>query len=222
MRIVITIFLFLVAFTSVNAQNEALAKNYFEQGEFEKARSIYEKLYEREPNRMDYFIALVEVNQQLENFKAAEKLLQDKLNNRLKRPQLYVELGYNYALQQQDSLAAVNYNKAIDYTTENTNYSYTVGKAFTKYSLLEYAITTYEKTMENDPNKDYNIQLAQIYGEQGKLEKMFSHYIDLIEKNPSFKASAKRNFSSFVKEDPTTEANSILAESFIAETSEQP
>ena len=209
MRILSTFF-FLITFSFASAQSEALAKNYFEQGEFEKARSIYEKLFERTPNRIDFFIALVEVNQQLEDFKASEKLLKEKLNDRLKRPQLYVELGYNYALQQQDSLAAINYNKAIDFTVENPNYSYTVGKAFTKYSLLEYAITTYEKAMENDPNKDYNIQLAQIYGEQGKLEEMFSRYVDLIEKNPSFKASAKRNFSSFVKEDPSTEANSIL------------
>tara|TARA_R100000306_G_scaffold14034_1_gene16743 strand:+ start:22057 stop:23841 length:1785 start_codon:yes stop_codon:yes gene_type:complete len=210
MRILVFILLIIITTTSVYAQNEALAKNYFEQGEYEKALAIYDKLYDRNPNRFDFFIALVEVNQQLENFTASEKLLQEKLNNRLVNPQLYVELGYNYSLQQKDSLAALNYDKAIGYTLENPNYSYTVGRAFSKYSLLDYAITTYEKAMKNDANKDYNIQLAQIYGEQGKLEKMFSSYVDLIEKNPSFKSSAKRNFSSFIKEDPTTEANTIL------------
>ncbi|PVW15352.1 tetratricopeptide repeat protein [Marixanthomonas spongiae] len=210
MRIILFILLLFVALTSVHAQNEALAKNYFEQGEYEKARAIYDKLYDKNPNRLDYFIALVEVNQQLEDFTASEKLLQGKLDGRRVYPQLYVELGYNYSLQQKDSLATFNYDKAIDYTLENPNYSYTVAKAFSKYSLLDYAITTYEKAMENDPGKDFNIQLARIYGEQGKLEKMFSRYIDLIEKNPSYKVSAKRNFSDFIKEDPSTEANILL------------
>ena len=210
MRLVVFILFFMVTIDSSYAQSEALAKNYFEQGEYEKALVIYDKLYDKNPNRLDFFFALVEVNQQLENFTISEKLLQEKINKRAVNPQLYVELGYNYSLQQKDSLANTSYDKAIEYTIENPNYSYTIGKAFSKYSLLDYAITTYEKAMENDPNKDYNIQLAQIYGEQGKLEKMFSRYIDLIEKNPSYKASAKRNFSSFIKEETTTEANTIL------------
>ena len=113
MRILVFILLIIITTTSVYAQNEALAKNYFEQGEYEKALAIYDKLYDRNPNRFDFFIALVEVNQQLENFTASEKLLQEKLNNRLVNPQLYVELGYNYSLQQKDSLAALNYDKAI-------------------------------------------------------------------------------------------------------------
>ena len=210
MRIFIFSILFILTITSVSAQNEALAKNYFEQGEYEKALTIYEKLYKQTPNRLDFFIALVEVNQQLENFTVSEKLLQEKLNSRMINPQLYVELGYNYSLQQKDSLANANYNKAIEYTLESPNYSYSIGKAFSKYSLLDYAITTYEKAMENDTNKNYDIQLAEIYGEQGKLEKMFASYINLIEKNPSYKSSAKRKFSSFIKEEPTTEANTIF------------
>ncbi len=210
MRTVLFILFFIVTVTSSYAQNEALAKNYFEQGEYEKALAIYDKLYDKNPNRLDFFIALVEVNQQLENFTISEKLLQEKLNNRIVNPQLYVELGYNYSLQQKDSLARVNYDKAIDYTVENPNYSYTVGKAFSKYSLLDYAIATYEKAMENDFNRNFSIQLARIYGEQGKLEKMFSSYIDLIEETPTYKSSATRNFSNFIKEDPTANANVAL------------
>ena len=222
MRTVIFILFFIVTVTSSYAQNEALAKNYFEQGEYEKALAIYDKLYDKNPNRLDFFIALVEVNQQLENFTISEKLLQEKLNNRIVNPQLYIELGYNYSLQQKDSLARVNYDKAIDYTVENPNYSYTVGKAFSKYSLLEYAIATYEKAMENESSRDYNIQLARIYGEQGKLEKMFSSYINLIEKTPTYKASAKRNFSDFIKEDPTAEANTVLRKELLKRLQSNP
>lgn len=222
MRIFTFIVLFTLTITSVNAQNEALAKNYFEQGEYEKALTIYDKLYDKNPNRLDFFIALVEVNQQLENFTASEKLLQEKLGSRMVNPQLYVELGYNYSLQKKDSLATINYDKAIEHTIENPNYSYTVGKAFSKYSLLEYAITTYEKAMENNSRRDYNIQLARIYGEQGKLEKMFSSYINLIEKTPTYNASAKRNFSDFIKEDPNAEANTVLRKELLKRLQSNP
>ena len=42
MRTVIFILFFIVTVTSSYAQNEALAKNYFEQGEYEKALAIYD------------------------------------------------------------------------------------------------------------------------------------------------------------------------------------
>ena len=103
--------LFFLPLTIVNAQNNLLAKNYFEQGEYEKALALYTNLYKKNKN-FNYFKAIVASHQQLEDYKEAEKLLKERLNIKI-IPQLYVELGYNYSLQENDSLATINYNKAI-------------------------------------------------------------------------------------------------------------
>ena len=69
----IVFFLFFISLTTVSAQKDLIAKNYFEQGEYEKALSLYDKLYKK-TQRFDYFTAVVATHQQLENFKEAELL----------------------------------------------------------------------------------------------------------------------------------------------------
>jgi len=192
-------------------QNELLAKNYFEQGDYEKALSIYDKLHRKNPNRLDYLLDLVETHQQLENFGEAEKLLQKRLSNpRRILPQLYVDLGRNYSYQENDSLATISYNKAISYIDTRPEYAYNIGKAFEDYSLLDEAAICYERAMELVPERNFNSQLARIYGEQGKLDKMFEKYLDLMETNPAYRAVAQRNFSMYVTEEATNESNTIL------------
>jgi tetratricopeptide (TPR) repeat protein len=194
----------------VAGQSELLAKNYLDKGAYDKALNTYEKLLKQNPGRLDYFLYVVKCHQQLEQFEKATELLDQKLKNPRVIPQLYVELGHNYALQQQDSLANVAYNQAVDFALEKTVYSYSVGKALEEYSLLDQAASLYEQVMKQDPNRNFSAQLARIYGEQGKLEKMFDAYLDLMMQNPSYQAIAKRNFSMYVSEDDQSEGNQAL------------
>ena len=219
-NILFILFLFTVA--ASYAQSDALAKNYFEQGQFEKSLRIYEKLNKESPYRLDYFMGMVQSNQQLENFTEAERLIKEKLDNGRNFPQLYVELGYNYSLQNQPELASLNYNKAIEAIETNPNFSYNIGSTFEKYSLLEEAITAYEKAMSLSDKLDFNMQLAQIYGEQGKLEKMFDSYLGLVEKNNAFKGAAQRYFSLYTTEDPSNEANLLLKKTLLQRSQQNP
>ena len=216
------IILVLLTSTASFSQSDALAKNYFEQGQFQKALSIYEKLSKQNPYRLDYFMGTIQANQQLENFSEAEKLIKEKLGSGRNFPQLYVELGYNYSLQNKTELATENYNKAIATLDENPNFAYNVGNTFQKYSLLDEAVSTFEKAMTLSDKVDFNSQLAQIYGEQGKLEKMFNSYLNLIEKNLSYKSTAQRYFSLYTTEDSNNEANSILRKILLQRSQQNP
>ncbi|CAM3361037.1 tetratricopeptide repeat protein [Aequorivita lipolytica] len=218
----IFVILFIFSATASFSQSDALAKNYFEQGQFEKSLRIYEKLNKENPYRLDYFMGTVQSNQQLENFAEAERLIKDKLGNGRNFPQLYVELGYNYSLQNNQELAAVSYNKAIETIEVNPNYSYNIGRTFEEYSLLDEAVVVYEKAMALSDKLDFNMQLAQIYGEQGKLEKMFDSYLGLVEKNNSFKGAAQRYFSLYTTEDPNNEANLQLKKTLLQRSQQNP
>ena len=179
--------LFLLTTSIIFSQSDALAKNYFEQGEFEKALNVYEKLTLSSPYRMDYFLGVVQSHQQLENFSDASRLIKQKLASARNYPQLFVELGYNYSLQNQPVQAEESYQNAIQTIDENPSFAYNIGQSFQKYSLLKEAVAAYEKAMELNEKLDFNMQLAQIYGEQGMLDKMFEKYLNIIEKNQSFK-----------------------------------
>ncbi len=217
------LFIFLVCFSANSfAQSEALAKNYFEQGAYEKALSIYQKLLKTDPNKLNYVLATVEVHQQLEQFEEAEKLLRAQLDSRRRLPQFYVDLGHNYTLQNKDSLATIANNDAIKFLEQSPNYAYSIGKAFEGYSLLDEAVITYETAMKMDANLNLNPQLARIYGEQGELEKMFATYLNLIQSNPSYRSIAQRNFSLYVTEDSNNEANEILRRTLLKGLQENP
>ncbi|MEM0517691.1 tetratricopeptide repeat protein [Aequorivita flava] len=221
MRRILCIVLIFTA-TASFSQSDALAKNYFEQGEFEKSLRIYEKLNKENPYRLDYFMGVVQSNQQLENFTEAEQLIKEKLGSGRNFPQLFVELGHNYTLQNKTELATLSYNKAIEIIDENPNFSYIIGNTFQKYSLLDEAVTAYEKAMALSDKLDFNMQLAQIYGEQGKLEKMFDSYLGLVEKNNSYKGNAQRYFSLYTTEDPNNEANLLLKKILLQRLQQNP
>lgn len=222
MRKIIFILL-LLPLTIANAQNDLLAKNYLEQGEYEKALLLYTKLYKKNKN-FNYFKAIITSNQQLENYKEAERIILNKLDAKRIIPQLYVELGYNYSLQRNDSLATINYDKAILFVKETVRFNYgrSVGQTFEKYSLIEEAIATYTVAMEVFPDSDFSYQLAKLYGEQGNLEKMFDSYLTLIKKNRSYLGVAQQNFSQYISDNSTEEGNVLLRKSLLRKLQKQP
>ena len=79
------------------AQNEQLAQNYFEKGDFEKAAMLYQDMDKAQPRNVFFSQRLAECYQQLKQYDKAEKLLLSKIEL-TKFPMLYVDLGYNLSL----------------------------------------------------------------------------------------------------------------------------
>lgn len=207
---------------SIFAQSAKLADNYVDQGEYEKAKSIYQDLLEKVPNNLRYTKQLTKVYQELEEYKAAEKLLLKNEKQTKFYPNLLVEIGYNYQLMQDRKKAENFYAQAIKKVKNKPNYAYVVGNAFQDYNLLEQAVKVYEVGLENSANTNFTVQLARIYGEQGKLAKMFATYIDLIQEKPEYYYSVNRNFSQYITEDPSNEANVELRKLLLQKNQKQP
>ncbi len=216
------ILLFFLASSSVFSQSEILAENYFDRGEYQKAISIYEKLYAKTPYKSQYMLRLVEAHQQLENFQAAQALLEKQVNTRNGQNQYLVDLGHNYSLQKKDSLANKYYAQALELVAQKPNYSSLVAKKFEQFSLLDKAIMAYEKAMELNPAVNYNIQVARIYGEQGALEKMFLKYINAVKLQQRYKPLAQRNFSLYITQDPQNNANVLLRKTLLKKLQQGP
>ena len=70
----ILIILFLIG-ANTYAQDDLFAKDYFENGEYEKALIEYQKLYAQSPNNINYINQIVSSFQQLEQYDKAEKFL---------------------------------------------------------------------------------------------------------------------------------------------------
>ncbi|MBP2833203.1 tetratricopeptide repeat protein [Aquimarina sp. U1-2] len=204
-------------------QSEQLAKNYIQQGQYEKALSIYQKLYTRNPGRINYLLGLVASHQQLEQFDEAAQILTKKIEQSPYNAQLLVELGHHYDIQGKSAQARTYYDKALEtYKNNDANHAYSLAQTFEKYNLLDEAALVYEKGMLDNPRANFNVQLAKIYGEQGKLEKMFDSYLSLLQLQPNYSSIVQRNFSDYIQEDPLNKANTIFKKLLIKRLQQNP
>tara|TARA_R110000868_G_scaffold409211_1_gene694343 strand:+ start:2010 stop:3785 length:1776 start_codon:yes stop_codon:yes gene_type:complete len=219
MRILFVLFFFIA--TNCFAQDDILAKEYFINGDFEKALFEYKKLYAKSPSNPNYITHIIETHQQLEQYNEAETFLL-KLLERFKYPGFFVELGYNYQLKNDVENANLYYNKAIASIDVNPSNVFTVARSFQNHSLLNEAVIAYEKAMQLKPDYNFNLQLAQLYGEQGDIEKMFIGYIDFVEINPVSLPTIKRYINDFISENGTSENNILFRKILLKKIQQEP
>lgn len=189
------------------SQDDFLAKQYFNDGSFEKALIYYQKLAEKNPRRPDFLEGLIASYQQLERYEEAEKYLLQSIQNGNTYPTLLIELGHNYDLQGHSELASAQYERALERIDENPNFGYVIGSKFQQYVLLDYALKAFTKAMFLNPKLDYNFQMARIYGEQGDIDKMYGSYLTLISNGSTSKSNILRNIDDFISSDPSNENN---------------
>ncbi|MDT0294824.1 tetratricopeptide repeat protein [Mesonia ostreae] len=221
MRFLVTLLFFFIVSVGFS-QSSALANNYFDQGEYEKAKAIYQKIYDKNPRDVRNIKQLVATYQELQEYQAAEKILLKELKGNVIYPNLWIDLGYNYQLQNKSDKAEENYQEAIATVKKTTAYAYAVGRSFQQYNLLDEAIITYETALKDKSNANFSVELARIYGEKGKLDKMFESYLKLIEEEPKYLYAIKRNLAEFVNEDKDNEANQILRKTLLLKNQQKP
>ena len=207
----------------LSAQEDLLARNYMQQGAYEKAAILYEGLVEKTPGNTSLVNSLVEAYQQLEQYDKAQEVLLKTLALSKSLAFLKVDLGYNYQLQSRDTEAQKLYTEILDQVRENPPLANMVGRSFKNYSLLDQAATAYTIAKKAGLNSIYlNVELARIYGEQGKIEQMFDAYINLILENDRYQSLAQRSFNDFITEDAENEANQIFRKLLLKRLQEDP
>ncbi len=222
MRFIFFLITYLALSTFAFAQDDFLAKQYFADGDFEKAVAFYEKLVEKNPRRTEYVQDLVACYQQLERYQEAENFLNQRLNDRNPYPTLLIDLGYNYALQEKEEMAQTYYDKALDIISKNPNYGYAIGLQFQKYSLLDMAIKAFQTSMKLNPALNFNFQLARIYGEQGNVEAMYNSYLNLVIDGKTSKSNILRSIDDFVSKDAEDKNNILLKKVLLERAQKNP
>ena len=207
----IFIFLFLCFFSlQLFAQEQQLAYQYYRNGDYEKAISIYKKLHEQNPINTNYLSYLINSYQQTEAYEEVVVLIDANFKKYPKKQYLLIELGYNFQLQHIQEKATPYYDEALKKIEETPSLGYIIGKTFQDNHLLDYALKAYQKAMVLNPAANYNFQIARIYGEKGDVEKMFDTYLNLIETNERYEPSVKNYIGQFVTDDSENENNTKL------------
>ena len=214
-KTLILLFLFISLF--VSAQNEQLANNYFDRGEFEKALVSYEELLKMQPGNSNYFQRVVECYQELEQFAKAEKTIQERMD-KYRQNTLLVELGYNYQLQKNDAKATKYYKEAIDKIKSNASEVYGIAYLFERKVLVDYALLAYQTAIEKEPKMSFNFQMALLYGQKGNTDLMIEMFLAESFQNPQNLPAIQNQLSRFMSEDTNENFNNALRKALLVLT----
>ena len=209
MKTIVTLILSIFCLVASAQVDPALAKDYFEKGAFEKAASLYKKLLSNQRTNSYYSLNLIECHQQLSQFRDAQKEIEVQLKQS-NNPQYFVELGYNYQLQNKLTQAKSNYNKAIQSIEIQPNYVYAVAQRFESHTLIDNAIQAYELGLEFAPNPAFYYQLAVLHGVQQNIEKMMAYYLDYVETSPAYINQVQRLLTEYISEDGSQPYNQLF------------
>ena len=207
----ITLFLFTLV---VQAQNEQLANNYFDRGEFEKALVNYEDLLKSSIGNSNYFERVIQCQQQLLQFDKAEKGLVERYE-KFKQNSLLVELGYNYQLQKNEPKAKKYYDQAIEKIQKNANEVYQIAYIFEKKALVDYALQAYQIATEKEPKFNFNFQMSMLYGQQGNSEMMIEKFLIESYNNPQNLPMVQNQFTRFMTEEVDEKFNESLRKALL-------
>jgi tetratricopeptide (TPR) repeat protein len=213
MRKIVIYLLLLLPLLSFS-QNEQLAQNYFDKGDFEKALISYQELLTAQPSNGYYFQRLVEIYQQLQKYDTAAKAIQERYD-KYRQSNLLVELGYNYHLQKDDDKAKKYYDQAIEAIHKNPNEVYSIAAVFERRVLIEYALNAYKLGKELEPKFNFNYQMALLYGQLGNSEMMISTFLDESYANPQSLVMIQNQLSRFMTEDADVNFNDALRKALL-------
>ena len=185
---------------AVFAQNEQLAANYMDKGEFEKALVIYEELAKKQPSNLYPVQKMVACLQQLKRYEEAGRILEDKLD-KTGQPLLYVEIGYNWQLQKDMAKAEKNYKAAVAAVADNPSFAYTVARNFDEKVLLEYALKTYQTATEINKSLNFDYQMAILQGQMGNMDLMIEKLLDYAYNDPEKLPIVQNQLTRFMNEE---------------------
>ena len=213
MKKILVILVLFVSFWA-KAQNEQLANNYFDRGDFDKALVSYEELLKSQIGNGNYFERVIECYQQLQQFEKAEKALEDRID-KFKQSGLLVELGYNYQLQKNQEKSKKYYDQAIDKIRKNANEIYGIAYIFEKKALVDYALLAYKTALEKDPKLSFNFQMATLYGQQGNTDLMIDTFLQESFQNPQNLPLIQNQLSRFMTEQVDATFNDSLKKALL-------
>lgn len=163
----------------VFSQETQLGVEYLKAGEYEKARTIFQKLVKNKETAKDIYKPYLETLIKLKNWDEAEKFVKRQIKNSESNQAKYlVDLGRLYQATEKKEEAKKNYDLAIDKVKANDDEMIDLVNYFVQQQQTELAIQTIEVSRVFGKSEDkYAVQLANLFRMQGKVPEMIEEYL---------------------------------------------
>lgn len=201
----------LMACAALSAQDARLAQQYFQNGEYEKAAAIYERLYETNNSGSYFFDRYVTCLIEMGDYKNSEKVIKKQLKSNPSDVSLYVTFGNLYERQYEEAKAVEQYKLAVDKLPADATSIIRLGNAFINLTKYDLAIASYEKgakLLNNDQVFAYN--LGDLYRRKNDVPKMIAAYLNSMASKPDGLNTLKTILQRSLQEDDYEELQNQL------------
>ncbi|MBK8489564.1 MAG: tetratricopeptide repeat protein [Saprospirales bacterium] len=193
------------------SQDARLAQQYYQNGEYEKASVLFERLYHGNEAQDFYFDRYVECLLSLEQYEEAEKSIKREMKKYPNRLSFHVALGNLYERQLRIDEANAEFERAVKTLPPDRGIIINLAQSFVQLAKYDLAIATYEKgskLLQDDGSFSYN--LGDLYRRQGDSPRMVESYLNSLRDNPGRLVSLQTIFQRYFSNEDFEELQAQL------------
>jgi len=191
----------LISFFAVAQQgDQKLAYQYFINGEYDKAISIYEELSTQRFSvayYIPYFGSLIKTDQ----YKKAEKLAKKMARIYPNSLNYQLEVGIVQQKSGNTRKADLTFKKIFKNLTGQKKQAINLATTFRRYDMHSDALRVYELSEKLNPKSNFGTQKAQLYADLGKVDLMIVEYLNELKRNPKQKSMVFARLQLFLNND---------------------
>lgn len=171
--------------------DDALAYQYYQQGQFQEAAILLEKLFNK-TNSDAYFELYFTSLLKIKKFEEAEKLVKKRIRQNPKKPTYSIALGRYYQEKGQTNEANKQYMQAINSLPAEEYKIRELANNFYNFQAYDLAITTFlqGRKLMND-NKPFTFELLSIYRYKKDKNMLIQEYLNALPDMPQLLPQAE-------------------------------
>ncbi|MDB4925676.1 tetratricopeptide repeat protein [Mucilaginibacter sp.] len=195
-RILVLVFFAILSCTKLFAQSDELelAKQYYANGEHEKALTIYQKLYKQDNDA--YYNSYVTTLRALKKFDEAEAATKKIIRKHPNATEYTITLGSIYIQRGDTEKANALYDGLIKSLPADQNVIASLAAKFYQGTNADFAIKTFQQGRKLLHNDDlFTYELITLYRFKRNKPELTEEYLNILPKNPLFLSQAENTFS---------------------------
>jgi len=201
--------------------DDQLAAQYFQRKEYEKAVVLYEKLFRKSNNNLNYtyyLYCLIE----LKDFKSAEKLVKSQIKEFPDILKYSVDLGYVYAEEGEQGKANKQFDETIRQIRPDRLQVTEVANSFLIRGQLDYAVASYRRGSEIIRDYPFYLELGDLYNQAGNYSMMIDEYLNYLDYNYQNPSLIQAKLQTALSNDAENKISEMLGKSLLKRIQKYP
>jgi predicted Zn-dependent protease len=187
-------------------KTQALAKQYFQTGDYVKAAALFEELWKENPGNTYYYTSLYNSYLRLNAYDDAEKLVKKQIKKFKDELSYQVDWGYIYSQNNDSKTAKEIFDEVLKQLSPDENKIRNTASKFISIRQMDYAAASYLRGREILKDKTlFGFELGNVYLQENKAKEAVSAYLQLIVDNPWYKNSVQSILANYLDKDSIQE-----------------